>query len=212
MGEKFKWSVGLEVATAVVGIVTLAAALIAVLGLPETVPVHFGDNGAPDRWGSRLELLIAPVLGIVIPRLVIGSVRWFATDRQLHPWVLEQKRAYAAMAALFGAAVCAGGTLFSFQLVCSYLQRKPVLGESDFSMAMDAIVAAVLLAFSVFLVIWGIQLRRGKWGRTIAGLQHASDEELQGKDRSASTRMFGMLMFFLAALVALAAFAVAVLP
>ena len=212
MGGTFKWSVVLEIATTVVGIVALVAALIAVAGLPETVPVHFGDTGAPDRWGSRFELLLMPMLGIVIPRLIMGSVCWFATGKQLHPWVLEQKRARAAMAALFGTAVCAGGTLFSFQLVCSYLQRKSFLGESDFSMAMDAIVAAVLLAFSVFLVIWGIQLRRGKWGRTIAGLQRASDEELQGKDRLASTRMFGVLMFFLAALVALVAVSVVTLP
>ena len=212
MNGTFKWSVVLEVATTVVGIAALVAALVVVAGLPETVPVHFGDSGAPDRWGSRFELLIAPALGIVIPRLVIGSVHWFATSKQLHPWVLEQKRAYAAMAALFGAAVCAGGTLFSFQLVCSYLQGKSLLEESDFSMTMDAIVVAALLAFSVLLVIWGIQLRRGKWGRTIAGLQHASDEELQGKDRLASTRMFGALMFFLAALVALAAALVVAFP
>ena len=79
-------------------------------------------------------------------------------------------------------------------------------------MTMDAIIAVALLAFSVFLVIWGTQLRRGKWGRTIAGLQHATDEELQGKDRLALIHMFGMLMFFLAALVALAALAVFVLP
>ena len=212
MGEKFKWSVVLEVATAVVGIATLIAAIVAVAGLSETVPVHFGDNGAPDRWGSRFELLIAPMLGIVIPVLVVGSVSWYSSGKQLHPWVLEQKSAYAAMAALFGAIVCAGGTWFSFQLVCSYLQGEPLIGESDFSIVMDAIIAAALLAFSVFLVIWGIQLRRGKWGRTIAGLQHASDEELQNKDRFASIRMFGMLMLFLAALVALAAVAIVALP
>ena len=174
--------------------------------------MHFGDSGSPDRWGSRFELLITPMLGIVIPAFVVGSVGWCPAGKRLHPWVLEQKRAYAATAGLFGAVVCAGGTLFSFQLVCSYLQGKPLFGESDFSIAMDAIVAAALLAFSVFLVIWGIQLRRGKWGRTIAGLQHASDEELQNKDRFASIRMFGMLMLFLAALVALAAVAIVALP
>ena len=212
MGRTFKWSVALEITAVVVGIATLVAALIVVSSLPETVPVHFGDNGAPDRWGSRFELLIAPMLGIVIPAFVVGSVGWYSAGKRLHPWVLEQKRVYAATAGLFGAVVCAGGTLFSFQLVCSYLQGKPLFGESDFSIVMDAIIVVALLAFSVFLVIWGKQLRRGKWGRTIAGLQHASDEELQNKDRLASTRMFGMLMFFLAALVALAAVAIAALP
>ena len=212
MGEKFKWSVALEVATAVIGIATLIAALIAVVGLPETVPVHFGDSGAPDRWGSRFELLLMPMFGVIFPALVVGSVGWYSAGKQLHPWVLEQKRAYAATVGLLGAAVCASGTWFSFRLVASYLQGQSLLGESDFSMVINVIVAAFLLVFSAMLVIWGIQLRRGKWGRTIAGLQHASNEELQAKDRLASTRMFGMLMFFLAALVALAAVAVAVLP
>ena len=78
-------------------------------------------------------------------------------------------------------------------------------------MAMDAIVAVGLLSLSALLVIWGIQLRRGKWGRTIAGSWHASDEELQTKDRLVSTRMFGVLMLFLAVLVALSAVAVVAL-
>ena len=206
------WSAVLEAATAIVGIATLVAALIAVASLPETVPVHFGDSGTPDRWGSRLELLLMPMSGIVISALAIGFTRWSFSGKQLHPWVREQKRTYAATAALFGAAVCAGGTWYGFQLVFSCLQGQSLLAQSDFSMLMDAIIAGALLAFSVLLVVWGIQLRRGKWGRTIAGLQHASDEELRGKDRLASTRMFGVLMFFLAALVALAAVAVAVLP
>ena len=212
MGGTFKWSVALETATAVMGVATLVAALVAVAGLPETVPVHFGDSGAPDRWGSRFELLLMPIFGIIFPALVVGSVGWYSSGKQLHPWVLEQKRAHAATVALLGAAVCASGTWFSFRLAVSYLRGQSLLGESNFSMAVNAIVAAFLLVFSAMLVIWGIQLRRGKWGRTIAGLQHATDEELQGKDRSASTRMFGMLMLFLAALVALAAVAVAVLP
>lgn len=30
--------------------------------LPDVVPVHFGTGGKPDRWGSRAQLFIAPLL------------------------------------------------------------------------------------------------------------------------------------------------------
>lgn len=30
--------------------------------LPETIPVHFGLNGQPDRWGSRASLFVAPAI------------------------------------------------------------------------------------------------------------------------------------------------------
>jgi uncharacterized membrane protein len=32
--------------------------------LPDELPMHFGINGKPDRYGSRWQLLILPVVGI----------------------------------------------------------------------------------------------------------------------------------------------------
>ena len=212
MAKGFKWSTVLDAATAVVAIVTLAATLVMVSGLPDTVPVHFGDGGVPDRWGSKFEMLALPVLGILFPALVIGINRARASGMRLHPWVREQKRAYAAVAALFTAVVCAGGMWFSFYLVLSNLREESPFGQDSLPLSVDGIIAVGLLALGVFLVIWGIQLRRGKWGRTIAGSWHASEGELQSTDRLASTRMFGVLMFFLAALVALAAIVVVAFP
>ena len=33
-------------------------AMLAALPLPDTMAMHFGLDGAPDRWGSKFELLI----------------------------------------------------------------------------------------------------------------------------------------------------------
>ena len=65
-------------------------ALIALVGtaaflpfLPETVPVHFDAYWQPDRWGSRLELLLLPVLLLIcagVMAAVLDRLEKKATD------------------------------------------------------------------------------------------------------------------------------------
>lgn len=43
-------------------ILTVLSTVFMLTVLPDTVPVHFDISGAPDRWGSKLELLILPVV------------------------------------------------------------------------------------------------------------------------------------------------------
>ena len=46
-------------------ILTVLSTVIMLFILPDTVPVHFDISGAPDRWGSKFELLLLPVILIV---------------------------------------------------------------------------------------------------------------------------------------------------
>ncbi|MBQ8413846.1 MAG: DUF1648 domain-containing protein [Clostridia bacterium] len=55
-------------------LVTLIGTLAALFSMPDTVPVHFGFDGAADRWGSKYELLIMP--GIMLAMLGF----WIGTD------------------------------------------------------------------------------------------------------------------------------------
>jgi hypothetical protein len=41
--------------------------------LPDTVPVHFDISGAPDRWGSKFELLLLPVI-LIASAFVLGPM------------------------------------------------------------------------------------------------------------------------------------------
>ena len=41
---------------------TVLSTIIMLFVLPDTVPVHFDINGMADRWGSKFELLILPVV------------------------------------------------------------------------------------------------------------------------------------------------------
>ena len=43
-------------------ILTVLSTVFMLFILPDTVPVHFDISGAPDRWGSKFELLILPVV------------------------------------------------------------------------------------------------------------------------------------------------------
>lgn len=38
-------------------------------GLPEIIPVHFGLNGVPNRYGSKVELLILVAVSAIFPTL-----------------------------------------------------------------------------------------------------------------------------------------------
>jgi uncharacterized membrane protein len=44
--------------------------------LPERVPMHFDLDGTPNRWDSRGSWWFLPVIGTVIPLLLIGLGRW----------------------------------------------------------------------------------------------------------------------------------------
>lgn len=51
-------------------IALFAAALVYLLlqwsQLPDRIPAHFGADGDVDRYGSRLELLLLPIIGVVM--------------------------------------------------------------------------------------------------------------------------------------------------
>ena len=43
-------------------ILTVLSTVFMLFILPDTVPVHFDISGTPDRWGSKFELLLLPVV------------------------------------------------------------------------------------------------------------------------------------------------------
>ncbi len=49
----------------ILALLTLASTIVMLFIFPDTIPVHFDINGIADRWGSKYEMLILPVLAIV---------------------------------------------------------------------------------------------------------------------------------------------------
>ena len=59
-----------------------ASTFVAILYLPDEVPVHFGANGEPDRYGSKYELFILPASVLLI---------WFLADRGVNVFPKQLK-------------------------------------------------------------------------------------------------------------------------
>lgn len=50
--------------------------------LPETVPVHFAADGAPDRWApaSATNWFTLPGIGLLLNLLMLAATRWLSAD------------------------------------------------------------------------------------------------------------------------------------
>jgi uncharacterized membrane protein len=55
-------------------VATVLLTVWSLVALPDQVPVHFGLDGAPDRWGSRGELLVLAAVIVVL----VGGMSWLA--------------------------------------------------------------------------------------------------------------------------------------
>lgn len=56
--------------------VTWAIFVVSVIVLPDRIPVHWGlDLSSPDRWGSKLELVIVPFMTTVLSLACMGFAR-----------------------------------------------------------------------------------------------------------------------------------------
>ncbi len=53
----------------------LVATLVSLFFMPETVPVHFDINNQVDRWGSKYELLILPIVALVMGVVLMISAK-----------------------------------------------------------------------------------------------------------------------------------------
>lgn len=66
-------------------LLSLAALLVLLPSLPDQVPLHFDAAGEADRYGSPLELLTLPLMGLGLTVLLWGSSRFgSATSAQRH--------------------------------------------------------------------------------------------------------------------------------
>lgn len=66
------------IAYCILWILPWVVAAIAMMFLPEQIPVHYGWDGQIDRWGSREEALILPALTTGLGLLIWAGSRWAA--------------------------------------------------------------------------------------------------------------------------------------
>jgi hypothetical protein len=118
MTKRFKnpWWVELPGVACVVAVVTRAMLSPA---LPERVPVHFGVDGTPDRWGPAWELWIAAI----VPILFMVALTWVIDEL----WARQEtKKAFNWIAAMV-AAMTGAFTGISVTTWGIAFERTPVL-------------------------------------------------------------------------------------
>ena len=77
--------------------------------MPETLPVHWGADGQPDRYGSRLEaLFLMPMLMTGTYALLLAVERFSDNDRKNAPVLRVARLSIALLAALLVAAQAFG--------------------------------------------------------------------------------------------------------
>ena len=92
--------------------------------LPEQIPVHFNLAGEVDRWGSRLEIFILPVLVAVIGLLYRRWVEW-TLRRQTQN---SSRALYVAGCAML--AILNGIFFVMLYTSCASVDRMAVPGEA----------------------------------------------------------------------------------
>lgn len=61
----------------------LAAVLLALPQLPEKIPAHFGFDNQVDRWGSKYEALLLPVISLLMGYFLLGMAK-LAAKKEVH--------------------------------------------------------------------------------------------------------------------------------
>jgi len=144
-----------------------AAWVVALLALPERVPLHFGGAGSPDRWGSRAEALVvygclglglgallggAAALSERIPVSMINTPRkdwWTATPER----VAELRRRNRADLYVIGAATLILLAVSLVDTVRAARSADPRLGAPFF---------VALAGYGLFLAVWVVRIVRDR--------------------------------------------------
>ena len=125
---------------------------------PERVPVHYGLSGTPDRWGSRLELLLVYASAIVIGSAIflgVPALLRYAPARTIsipnkHYWLAAEHREEAAHKLALWSDV--QGAAVNLLMITLQLVLAPSASEPS-----SAVLGGVLGGFGVFTLgtmIW----------------------------------------------------------
>lgn len=114
---------------------------------PESVPVHYGLDGTPDRWGSPKELVLLPFV-IVFMNALMSLVLHFVDPRYWNrPTTLEEGEEQAWYLMSARVIVRIGLEIALFVLA---VQLGALLGNVGFALPLaGALVAAVVVTIAV---------------------------------------------------------------
>ncbi|MBQ8966540.1 MAG: SdpI family protein [Ruminococcus sp.] len=123
--------------------------------LPDKVPAHYGVTGEPDRWGSKYELFIFPVLILVI----IGLFGLFAhlaesetrfSQKKNRPAGKENAAVFRKTAPIIAIIMCVVQIIFIIK-ACAEGNAKVDNLDIDFNRATSLLMGIMLIAVSNYM-------------------------------------------------------------
>ena len=123
----------------------LVATVVALFYLPDRIPAHYGFSGEVDRWGSKYETLVFPVLSIVTGLVMLAMSR--VSNKQDPTGKNEAALLWAGV--ITGAVFCA---MTGYFLITDFRQTTNL---NDVAIALTQVVFLVLgvmlIAFAFLL-------------------------------------------------------------
>lgn len=136
--------------------------------IPDTVPVHFGADGAPDRWGpaSATNWFTLPGIGLLLNLLMLAATRWLGADPRRVKVAGGRTADELPDAQRDGVVQTTIGTLLLVQIVTNLMflaiqgaQYRTALG-ADASAWIQTVLLGGLLSGPVLIVAHFVRLRR----------------------------------------------------
>ena len=137
-------------------ILTVLSTLFMLFILPDTVPVHFDISGAPDRWGSKFELLLLPVI-LIASAFVLGPMAKSYRKKAEETDDEKEKAEYLSNAKVLNitgiATMCLFFVMNIVTLYATYVHVSPNnnLPEFDISRAVGLIMGIMIVVLGNYM-------------------------------------------------------------
>ncbi len=145
--------------------ITLLSTVIMLFIFPDNIPVHFDINGIADRWGSKYEMLVLPVMAIITMIMFEIISRFY--DKKASSVTDEKTKAeISSNVKVLSITVWVMSVLFLvmniFTLYTSYSQVYPEKDLPEFD-----VIRAVSIVMGLVFIIMGNYMPKTRRNRTI---------------------------------------------
>lgn len=149
----------------ILAILTLVSTIIMLFIFPDTIPVHFDINGIADRWGSKYEMLVLPVMSLLC-LVMFESISKYYTNRMKREITDKEKSEISSNVGVLNIATWTMLLLFLvmnvFFLYTSYSQVYP-----DKNLPKFDVMRAVCITMGITFIIMGNYMPKTRRNSTI---------------------------------------------
>lgn len=145
--------------------ITLLSTVIMLFIFPDKIPVHFDINGIADRWGSKYEMLVLPIMAI-ITMIMFEIISRFYVKKASSVTDEKTKAEISSNVKVLNITVWVMSVLFLvmniFTLYTSYSQVYPEKDLPEFD-----VIRAVSIVMGLVFIIMGNYMPKTRRNRTI---------------------------------------------